>query len=104
MIEYYAANAPLPRQLDAADVGSMAAFLASPLAQGVTGTGVTVTLEQRARELWKGWGDYAKHNACDHCGQFVYCRARHVRGPFLCLACFDLSSEADRQLRQKGTR
>lgn len=42
MIEYYAANAPLSRTLEAIDVGNMAAFLASPLAQGVTGTTVYV--------------------------------------------------------------
>jgi enoyl-[acyl-carrier protein] reductase I len=42
MIEYYAANAPLSRTLEAVDVGNMAAFLASPLAQGVTGTTVYV--------------------------------------------------------------
>jgi len=42
MIEYYAANAPLSRTLQAEDVGNMAAFLASPLAQGVTGTTVYV--------------------------------------------------------------
>ena len=42
MIEYYAANAPLSRTLEAEDVANMAAFLASPLAQGVTGTTVYV--------------------------------------------------------------
>ena len=42
MIEYYAANAPLSRTLLAEDVGNMAAFLASPLAQGITGTTVYV--------------------------------------------------------------
>ena len=42
MIEYYAANAPLSRTLVAVDVGNMAAFLASPLAQGITGTTVYV--------------------------------------------------------------
>lgn len=42
MIEYYAANAPLSRMLQAEDVANMAAFLASPLAQGVTGTTVYV--------------------------------------------------------------
>jgi enoyl-[acyl-carrier protein] reductase I len=42
MIEYYAANAPLTRLLQAEDVANMAAFLASPLAQGVTGTTVYV--------------------------------------------------------------
>ncbi len=38
MIRYYEANAPLPRSLQAEDVGSAAAFLSSPLAAGITGT------------------------------------------------------------------
>jgi len=42
MIEYYRANSPLPREFSAADVGHAAAFLASPLAGGITGTVVYV--------------------------------------------------------------
>jgi enoyl-[acyl-carrier protein] reductase I len=42
MIEYYRANSPLARDLEAADVGHVAAFLASPLAVGITGTTVYV--------------------------------------------------------------
>lgn len=42
MIKYCSANAPLPRELDAAEVGAAAAFLASPLAAGITGTTVYV--------------------------------------------------------------
>ncbi len=38
MVEYCAANSPLPETLDAAEVGSAAAFLSSPLASGITGT------------------------------------------------------------------
>lgn len=38
MIEYNKRNAPLTRELDAADVGHSAAFLASPLASAITGT------------------------------------------------------------------
>ena len=38
MIEYYEANAPLTRRLQADDVGNAAAFLTSPLAQAITGT------------------------------------------------------------------
>ena len=38
MVEYVKANAPLPRDFQAADVGHAAAFLASPLASGITGT------------------------------------------------------------------
>jgi enoyl-[acyl-carrier protein] reductase I len=42
MVEYCAANTPLPEALDAAEVGHVAAFLASPLASGITGTTVYV--------------------------------------------------------------
>ncbi len=42
MIDYCAENSPLPRQLDAVDVGHTAAFLASPLAAAITGTVVYV--------------------------------------------------------------
>jgi enoyl-[acyl-carrier protein] reductase I len=38
MIEYYQSVSPLPESLAAAEVGSAAAFLASPLATGITGT------------------------------------------------------------------
>jgi len=37
MVDYYAANAPLPEPTTADDVGSTAAFLCSPLAAGITG-------------------------------------------------------------------
>ncbi len=42
MIAYTRANAPLTRELEAIDVGNAAAFLASPLAAGITGTVVYV--------------------------------------------------------------
>jgi enoyl-[acyl-carrier protein] reductase I len=42
MIEYCRANSPLPRDLDAAEVGTTAAFLASPLASAITGTTIYV--------------------------------------------------------------
>jgi enoyl-[acyl-carrier protein] reductase I len=42
MIRYCRANSPLPRELDAAEVGHTAAFLASPLAGAITGTTVYV--------------------------------------------------------------
>src|SRR6478609_5130014 len=38
MIKYAKANAPLPRELEAHDVGHAAAFLCSPLAAAITGT------------------------------------------------------------------
>jgi enoyl-[acyl-carrier protein] reductase I len=37
MVDYVAANAPLPRATDAEEVGHTAAFLCSPLASGITG-------------------------------------------------------------------
>jgi len=42
MIEYTAANSPLPRPIDASDVGNAAAFLCSPLAGAITGSVVYV--------------------------------------------------------------
>jgi enoyl-[acyl-carrier protein] reductase I len=42
MIRYCEANSPLPRPLDAMDVGATAAFLASPLAAAITGTTIYV--------------------------------------------------------------
>jgi enoyl-[acyl-carrier protein] reductase I len=42
MIRYTATNSPLPRPIDASDVGSTAAFLCSPLAQAITGSVVYV--------------------------------------------------------------
>ena len=42
MIEYTKANSPLPRALDAVEVGNTAAFLASPLASAITGTVIHV--------------------------------------------------------------
>jgi len=42
MIAYTTANSPLPRAIDAADVGHTAAFLVSPLAAAITGTTVYV--------------------------------------------------------------
>lgn len=42
MVEYYAANAPLAEPLSAWEVGATAAFLASPLATGITGATIYV--------------------------------------------------------------
>ena len=42
MVEYCAANSPMPSPLTADEVGSAAAFLCSPLASGITGTIVYV--------------------------------------------------------------
>jgi len=42
MITYTSANSPLPRAIDATDVGSTAAFLLSPLARAITGSVVYV--------------------------------------------------------------
>ena len=42
MIEYCKANSPLPAEITAEEVGATAAFLASPLAAGITGTTIYV--------------------------------------------------------------
>ncbi|HET6779377.1 MAG TPA: enoyl-[acyl-carrier-protein] reductase [Gemmatimonadales bacterium] len=42
MIRYTAQNSPLPRPIDATDVGGAAAFLCSPLARAITGSVVYV--------------------------------------------------------------
>jgi enoyl-[acyl-carrier protein] reductase I len=42
MVDYYAANAPLAEPLAARDVGTVGAFLCSPLASGITGTTIYV--------------------------------------------------------------
>jgi enoyl-[acyl-carrier protein] reductase I len=42
MIRYYFANSPLPRHLEAQDVGNTAAFLSSPLAAAITGATIYV--------------------------------------------------------------
>ena len=42
MVEYCAANSPLPEPLTAAEVANAAAFLSSPLASGITGATVYV--------------------------------------------------------------
>jgi enoyl-[acyl-carrier protein] reductase I len=42
MVDYCARNSPLPEPLEAHDVGNTAAFLASPLAAGITGATVYV--------------------------------------------------------------
>ncbi len=42
MVKYYAANSPLPEELRADEVGNTAAFLASPLGAGITGTTIYV--------------------------------------------------------------
>jgi len=42
MVQYYAANAPLTEPLTAREVGTAAAFLASPLGSGITGATVYV--------------------------------------------------------------
>ena len=42
MIDYCAANSPLPEALEAREVGTRAAFLSSSLATGITGTALYV--------------------------------------------------------------
>jgi enoyl-[acyl-carrier protein] reductase I len=42
MVQYCVKNSPLPEELQAQEVGAVAAFLASPLGRGITGTTVYV--------------------------------------------------------------
>jgi enoyl-[acyl-carrier protein] reductase I len=42
MVDYYTANAALPEELTAREVGTVGAFLSSPLATGITGTTIYV--------------------------------------------------------------
>ena len=42
MIAYSASNAPLPKEMDASEVGHTAAFLCSPLASAITGSVIFV--------------------------------------------------------------
>ena len=42
MVDYCEANSPLPEKLEASEVGSVGAFLCSPLASGITGSTVYV--------------------------------------------------------------
>ena len=55
MVEYCERNAALPEQLDAMDVGNTAAFLASDLARGITGTTVYVDKGYHATAMPIAW-------------------------------------------------
>jgi len=57
MIEYAAANSPLPRAIDASEVGNTAAFLASPLASAITGSVVYVDNGFHAMGMAVGRGE-----------------------------------------------
>lgn len=56
MVEYYAANSPLPEALTATDVGVTAAFLCSPLASGITGATIYVDKGYHAMGMAVGAG------------------------------------------------
>ena len=56
MVEYYAANAPLCEPLTAREVGTTAAFLASPLGSGITGTTIYVDKGYHAMGMAVGSG------------------------------------------------
>ena len=59
IVDYYAANAPLPEQLTTNEVASVAAFLASPLASAVTGT--TLYVDKGFHAMGKALGDSKDH-------------------------------------------
>lgn len=58
MIEYTAKHAPIPRPIEADDVGGVAAFLASPLAKAITGS--TVFVDQGAHCMGIGFSEAVK--------------------------------------------
>jgi hypothetical protein len=56
-------------------------------------------LELAARGLWREWGGaWGRFTVCARCGGFVYCGAPRRSGPFVCLACFDVSAAATKAL------
>jgi enoyl-[acyl-carrier protein] reductase I len=59
IVDYYAANAPLPEQLTTNEVASVAAFLASPLASAVTGT--TLYVDKGFHAMGKALGESKDH-------------------------------------------
>ena len=56
MVDYYAANSPLPEALTAREVGTTAAFLCSPLASGITGATIYVDKGYHAMGMAVGAG------------------------------------------------
>ena len=62
MISYCEANSPLPRRLEAEDVGRTAAFLASPLAAAITGSVVYVDNGYHAMGMAVAGGNVAVPN------------------------------------------
>lgn len=57
MVEYYTANAPLPETLTAREVGTVGAFLCSPLASGITGATIHVDKGYHAMGVAVSAGD-----------------------------------------------
>ena len=57
MVDYYVANAPLTQPLTAWEVGTTAAFLASPLASGITGATIYVDKGYHAMGVAVSAGD-----------------------------------------------
>jgi enoyl-[acyl-carrier protein] reductase I len=54
IVDYYAANSPLPERLTTQEVATVAAFLASPLASAITGT--TLYVDKGFHVMGKGLG------------------------------------------------
>ena len=63
MVQYCAQNTPLPEALDAREVGTTAAFLASPLASGITGSTVYVDKGYHAMGMTAAGGPAAAAGA-----------------------------------------
>jgi enoyl-[acyl-carrier protein] reductase I len=59
IVDYYAANAPMPERLTTGEVAAVAAFLSSPLASAVTGT--TLYVDKGFHAMGKALGDSKDH-------------------------------------------
>jgi enoyl-[acyl-carrier protein] reductase I len=59
IVDYYAANAPLPERLTTREVAEVATFLASPLASAVTGS--TLYVDKGFHAMGKALGDSKDH-------------------------------------------
>ncbi|MEY4545160.1 MAG: hypothetical protein RL685_1355 [Pseudomonadota bacterium] len=59
IVDYYAANAPLPEKLTTREVAEVAAFLSSPLASAITGS--TLYVDKGFHAMGKALGDSKDH-------------------------------------------
>ena len=57
-------------------------------------------IEATTVALWRSWAAWQKRTTCGCCRAMRYCGQNTRRGRWLCVACFDLSVEADRFRRR----